>query len=478
MITVTRVVCPDRSPSRSSGGSSERSSLRRRAAIRPPRQPPERNLLEMTRRQRSLSPEAASPEAAAVLGAMSSSTRMSRRSMLSGAGALGLGAALAACGTSGSTAGTGSSAAGKPTAPADRSDSDRVVSWANWTAYLDYDDSVKTYPSLDQFQKQTGIEATYAEDIEDNETYLAKIQGQLENGQDIGKDLFVFTDYVVPRLVRSGFVQALNKKNIPNAKNLLDKLQQVSFDPGRKYSLTWQSGYTGIAYDIEQLKKLGIEIKELSDLWQPKLKGRVEVLSQYQDTIGLILLEQGVDVSAEFDDAAFDKGVAVLKQQLQNGQIRRVKGNSYLEDFNSGDALAVIGWSGDILAANAEYQAANKTDKDRYQFFLPPSGGMLWSDNMLVPITSGHKKNAEILMNYYYDPKVAAEVAAYVNYICPVKGAREVVAANSDPDVAALAESPWIFPTDADLAKVKVFRSLKPAEHDKYQAKFDSALGV
>src|SRR6185312_8871919 len=120
----------------------------------------------------------------------------------------------------------------------------------------------------------------------------------------------------------------------------------------------------------------------------------------------------------------------------------------------------------------------NNTDKDRYHFFIPPSGGMLWSDNLLIPVTSPHKKNAEILMNYYYDPKVAAEVAAYVNYICPVKGAKEAIAANPDPEVAALADSPWIFPTDADLAKVKVFRSLEAAEHDRYQQKFDAALGV
>jgi spermidine/putrescine transport system substrate-binding protein len=437
----------------------------------------QRGLLEMTRRHR----RPLSPEAAAIVAAMSSAPRsagVSRRSVLSGAGALGLGAALAACGTSGTATGTGASGRDKPQAPADRSDSDRVVHWANWTAYLDYDDSTKTYPTLEAFQKQTGIEATYAEDIEDNETYLAKIQGQLEYGQDIGRDIFVFTDYVVPRLVRSGFVQPLDKANIPNAKNLLDNLQQVGFDPGRRYSLTWQSGYTGIAYDIEQVKRLGIEITKLSDLWHPKLKGRVEVLSQYQDTIGLIMLEQGVDVSAPFEDAAFDKALAVLKEQLTNGQIRQVKGNSYLEDFNSGDALAVIGWSGDILAANAEHQEANKTDQDRYQFFLPPTGGMLWSDNLLVPVTSAHKRNAEILMNYYYDPKVAAEVAAYVNYICPVKGAKEVIATDPDPDTAALADSPWIFPTDADLAKVKVFRSLKPEEHDRYQQKFDATLGV
>lgn len=419
-----------------------------------------------------------SPEAAAVirlqqqLHAAAGRRGFSRRALMGGAGAAGVGAFLAACGT-GSTSTTASD---KPTPAADTSDQDKIVHWANWTAYLDYDEDTKSYPTLESFQEQTGIKATYSEEIEDNDSYYGKIQGQLKNGQDIGQDIVVFTDYMAARVIRQGYVQELDKANIPNAGNILDDLVDVDFDPGRNYSLTWQSGYAGIAYNKKLVEELGIEINSVSDLWNPKLKGRVEVLSELRDTIGLILLEQGVDISQSFTDEQFEAAVAVLKEQLDSGQIRQVRGNSYLEDLVPLDnpaAIAVIAWSGDILAANVENKD-NDDDPDPFEFKIPTAGGTLWSDNLLVPVGSPHKKNAEILMNYYYDPTVAAEVAAWVNYICPVKGAQDEIG-QFDP---SLEDSAYIFPTEEDLANVKVFRTLTPEEETKYTESFQKVLGA
>jgi spermidine/putrescine transport system substrate-binding protein len=391
--------------------------------------------------------------------------RLSRRSVLLGAAGL---ATLAACGTgsstpSGSGGGGGGTAPAKPSPAADRSATEKVVDWANWTLYLDYDEKTKKYPTLEAFQKQTGIKATYAEDIDDNDTYYGKIQGQLRNGQDIGKDVIVFTDWMAARCIRSGFVQKLDKSQMPNEKNLLAALQNVDFDPGRDYSLTWQSGFGVLAWNKE---KVPGGLKTVADLWKPELKGRVEVLSEMRDTIGLIMLEQGVDISKNFTSAQYETAVDELQKHIADGQIRQVKGNSYKEDLISGDALAVIGWSGDIFQINAE-------NGDKWGLTLPEAGGTLWSDNMLVPVGSPHKTNAEKLMNYYYDPKVAATVEAYVNYICPVQGAKEEME-KIDPDLAA---SPWIFPDDATLAKAKVFRTLTPDEETQYSESFQKVIG-
>jgi spermidine/putrescine transport system substrate-binding protein len=194
------------------------------------------------------------------------------------------------------------------------------------------------------------------------------------------------------------------------------------------------------------------------------------VLSEMRDTIGLIMLGQGVDISGDFTADQFGNAIDVLDKQLSSGQIRQVKGNSYKEDLISGDALAVIGWSGDITQLNAE-------NGDKWEFAIPDAGGTLWSDNMLVPIGSPHKANAEALMNYYYEPEVAAEVAAYVNYICPVKGAQEAMAASKDKDLQALAKNTSIFPTAADLEKVKVFRTLKGTEETQFSSEFQRVLG-
>lgn len=401
-----------------------------------------------------------SPEAAAIVRAQLSSGRyVSRRSLLGGAGALGIGAALAACGTGGAS----STNTGPSPAP-DTSKTDRVVNWANWTLYLDFDDKTKEYPSLEQFEKLTGIRATYDEAIEDNDTYYGKIQGQLKNGQDIGKDIVVFTDYMAGRMIRQGYAQKLDKSVIPNEKNLLKNLQNPDFDPGRNYSLTWQSGYAGLAWNKELVPG---GLKNISDLWKPELKGKVEVLSELRDTIGLIMMEQGVDIAADFTADQFGAGLEVLDKQLQAGQIRQVKGNSYKEDLISGDAVAVIGWSGDITQINFE-------EGDKWEFAVPEAGGTLWSDNLLIPIGSPHKENAETLMNYYFDPKVAAQVARYVNYICPVDGAKEAME-ELDPD---LAENVYIFPTAEDLAKVKKFRTLTPAEETEFTSQFQTVLGV
>ncbi|WP_337587574.1 polyamine ABC transporter substrate-binding protein [Crystallibacter crystallopoietes] len=336
------------------------------------------------------------------------SAQLSRRKMLMGAGGLTLAGLLAACGTGGT--GT-TSAAGGATPAEDLSDSEKVVNWANWTLYLDYDDKAQTYPSLDAFSKATGIKANYSEDIDGNDTYFGKVQGQLAAGQDIGQDIITLTDWMTARLIRLGYTQELDLANIPNSANLLENLKNVDFDPGRKHSLTWQSGFAGIAWNKEAVPG---GLRTVSDLWKPELKGRVEVLDEMRDTMGLLLLDNGVDISGQWGTAEFDSALEVLSKQISDGQIRQVKGNSYKEDLISGDALAVFAWSGDITQLNFE-------EGDKWEFALPDAGGTLWSDNMMVPIGSPHKANAEALMDYYYDPENAATVAAYVNYICPVQ---------------------------------------------------------
>jgi spermidine/putrescine transport system substrate-binding protein len=403
-----------------------------------------------------------SPEAREVLRLQ---RELSRRQVLSGAGALGLGAVLAACGT-------GSPSAGKdvrPTPATDVSDTDKVVNWANWTLYLDYDERTKTYPTLQAFSQQTGITASYAEDIDGNESYYGKVQGQLKNGQDIGKDVITLTDWMAARIIRQGYVQKLDSANIGYVrKNLLPALRNVDYDKGRNYSATWQSGYTGLAWNRAALKEATRldKLETVSDLWRPELKGRIEVLDEMRDTMQLIMLDQRVDVD-RFTAADFAKAVDELSKRLSDGQIRQVKGNSYKEDLISGDAIAVIGWSGDITQLNAD-------NGNKWAFAIPTAGGALWSDNLMVPIGSRHKKNAEILMNYYYQPEVAAEVAAHVHYICPVVGAKEAIAKNH-PE---LVDNTSIFPTEADLKRVHVFRALTPAEEKDFNTQFQKALGV
>ncbi len=387
---------------------------------------------------------------------------LSRRALLS-AGALGAGVAgLSACAPPKPPA--GGVAALK--LPKDVSSTDRIVNWANWTAYLDYDENTKTYPTLEAFIKQTGIKATYSEDIEDNDSYVSKVKPQLEAGQDIGQDIITLTDWMANRMIRDRLIQPLELIYMPNAANLLPPLKEVSFDPGRNYSLTWQSGFAGIGYDRA---RVGKDLKTLDDLFTPELKGKVVVLSEMRDTLGLIMQWQGVDIAGSWGKPEFDKALEKFDQLVSDNYIRRIKGNSYLNDLKSGNALAGIVWSGDLFILRSE------TENNNWQFTLPESGGTLWSDNMMVPITSTHRRNAETLMNYYYQPEVAAQVAAYVNYICPVVGAQQVLA-KTDPE---LAQSPFIFPSADYITQHKVqgFRALTAQEDADYSAAWAKVVG-
>jgi len=343
------------------------------------------------------------------------------------------------------------------------SDTEKVVRWANWPLYLDFDEDKKVYPSLKAFEEKFGIAATYTEDIDDNNSFYGKVQGQLAIGSDIGYDVVTPTDWMASRWIEQGYAQKFDAANIPNKTKIRTVLANVGFDPGRNYSLTWQSGFAGFGWNVQKIPK---GVRTIEDLFAPANKGRVVVLSELRDTVGIIMQYQGVDPSGDFTEDQYMNAIDFLKGKIADGFIRKVRGNSYSEDLVNGDAVAVIGWSGDLFILKSE-------NNGKFDFTIPETGGMLWSDNMLIPSTSTHKKNAETLINYYYEPAVAAEVAAYVNYICPVEEAQPELA-KIDP---ALAESPFIFPDEATLAKVKVFRALSADEQTKYQAAFDEAIG-
>ena len=400
-------------------------------------------------------------EAAVQIAGLAKSS-LSRRRLLQAAGIGGVAIAATACGASGSDAGTATGAPSAATA-ADLSDTDKTANWSNWPLYLDINDETGEYPTLKAFQDANGIAVTYTEDVNDNNEFYAKVRTQLEQGQDIGRDLVVLTDWMAALWIENGYAQKLDKANIPNGKNLIPRLADVAFDKSRDYSLPWQSGFGGLGYNKSALKDaLGSDkMTTLDQLFDPKLKGRITVLSEMRDTMGCIMAWQGNNPS-DFTDDQFSQAIEELTKQVDSGQIRQVTGNDYIASLESGDVIAVIGWSGDLFALGEDFG-----------FEIPESGGMLWTDNMLIPALAAHKKNAEMIMNYYYDPKVAAEVAAYVNYICPVEGAKAEME-KIDP---ALAASEFIFPSAATLDRTYVFKALTPEQGDRYEREFQTAIG-
>jgi len=369
-------------------------------------------------------------------------SRVSRRSVLAGAGAVGAGSLLAACGGGGG--------------------SDADVRWGNWTLYLDYDSDAKVYPTLEDFISETGINVKYLEDYNDNDEFYGKVQGQLKLNKDIGYDLICPTDWMAARYIRLGYAQKLDKANIPNSKNIIDSLASVPYDTGRDYSLTWQGIMGGFTWNKDKIPN---GVRTLDDLFAPANKGKIEVLSELRDTVGVIMMAQGVDIS-KFTADQYYNAIDFLEKKISDGFIRQVKGNDYKEDLISGDCVAVIGWSGDAFQLAAE-------NDGKFDFAIPESGGTISADNFIIPSTAQNKDKVEQLINYYYDPVVAAKVAAYVNYITPVKGAQEAMA-DVDP---SLVDNELIFPSAATQSKLQVFRALTPAEETEFTDAFQKASG-
>ncbi|AWT45795.1 MULTISPECIES: polyamine ABC transporter substrate-binding protein [Streptomyces] len=388
---------------------------------------------------------------------------LTRRSLLraSAGGALTLGGlgALSACGipAAGKTAGG--------TSAEDHSATEKTVGFSNWTEYMDVDDSGKHHPTLDAFTKRTGIKVKYTEDINDNNEFFGKIKPQLAAGQDTGRDLIVLTDWLAARLIRLGWVQKLDPSHLPHAfANLSPQFRTPDWDPGRAYSYPWQGISTVIAYNKKALD--GVEVKSVSDLLDnPKLKGRVGFLTEMRDTMGMTLLDMGKD-PGRFTDDDYDAAIARLQKGVDKGQIRRFTGNDYTSDLTKGDLAACLAWAGDVVQL--------KADSPDVDFVIPDSGYLTSSDNLCVPNKARHKTNAERLIDYYYEPPVAAQLAAYINYVCPVDGVKDELA-KIDKDAAA---NPLILPDKAMQARSRSFRSLSQQEETAYETKFAKLTGA
>jgi len=357
---------------------------------------------------------------------------------------------LAACGGSGKKAAATAASSSHKLA--------KTLRFSNWTLYMDTNNKKHTHPTLLQFQQKYGVQVQYTEDINDNASFFGKIQGPLSRGQSIDRDLIVMTDNsrYPSLLIKKGWVEKLDKNAIPNIKNLQPALQHPNWDPNRDYSLPWQSGMTGIAFN----DKLSDPVLSIDDLFgNPKLKGKITCLNEMADALSLVMLSNGDDPS-NVTDKTFNRAIAKIKKAVDSKQIRQFTGNDYAPPLAKGDLAAAMSWSGDIA------QIGNK----HIHWNLATDGGDIWTDNMLIP-KGANVYTASVYMNFAYDPKIAAQIEGGdpktgdtgVYYICPVVGAREVLLKKQP----AIAKNALIFPTKKMLDNVHIFDA-KALNNQKY----------
>jgi spermidine/putrescine transport system substrate-binding protein len=343
----------------------------------------------------------------------------------------------------------------------DRSEEEKELVFSNWPLYID--EKGKSYPTLEDFEDQTGIAVTYNTDVNDNNQFFAKVRNQLGACEPTDRDIIVLTDWMAARMVGLGWIQELDMGAMPNVEaNLTESLRDPSWDPDRKHSVPWQSGLTGIAYNAKYTGEVS-SFEEL--LTRSDLKGKVTLLSEMGDTMGFMLKLVGADPN-DFSDDEWQEALDRLSEVVDSGQIRQFTGNDYTRGLANGDIVACEAWSGDIIAM--------QYDDENIKFVAPTEGLSLWSDNMLVPNRAEHKANAQELMNYYYDPEVAARLAAWVNYICPVEGAEEAME-KVDP---SLVGNPLIFPTPEDLENTFAFMTVDTKTREEFDKEFNQVIGA
>jgi spermidine/putrescine transport system substrate-binding protein len=386
-------------------------------------------------------------------------TPLTRRELLeraaAGGAVLSLPGLLAACG------GGGDEESGATTGTATSQELASTLRFSNWTLYIDSDP--KKPGTLAKFTKKTGVDVSYYEDINDNASYFGKIQGPLSQGRSIDRDIIVLTDNsrFPGLLIDKGWAEKLDRSAIPNFKNLQDSLLHPSFDPNREYSMPWQSGMTGIATNKNVTG--GKAVTTVADVLEnPAYKGKVTLLTEMADTMSLVMLANGDDPT-NVDEASFTKAYDRIKKAVDSGQIRQFTGNDYTGPLTKGDLACCFSWSGDVVQLTA--------DNDNLEWNLPDSGGDIWTDNMLIP-TGGDVYTASTYMNFVYDPKIAAQIALWVNYVTPVKGAKEE-AAKIDPEVAA---NTLIFPDAETLENVAIFDA-KALNNQDYIERWNTLIG-
>jgi spermidine/putrescine transport system substrate-binding protein len=384
--------------------------------------------------------------------------RVSRRQLVTRLGAAGLtlssaGTLLAACGGVKGTAkkpGETKQTASHAKVPI------KELDFSNWPLYIDkkvLKDFEKKYP---------GSNVKYTEEINDNDEFFGKVRQQLQAGDSLKRDIVVLTDPMATRWVQSGWLEPKDKNNIPNEKNLVANLQHPKFDPDRKFTLPWQSGMSAIGYNPE---KTGRKLTSINDLFDPKFKGKVTMFQDPHDSAALMILASG----KKTEDATIDDvlaGIDKIDQENKKGQIRRFTGNDYTTDLVKGNVWVAVAYSGDVF----QLQKQNP----KLQFVIPDEGAVIWTDNMMMPQKPPHPYAAETMMNYVYDPKVAAKIAAYVNYVTPVEGAQAEIE-KIDPK---LANNQLIFPSAATRSKLHPYVTLTQAEERQMNEAMQKVIGA
>ena len=400
------------------------------------------------------------------------SPRVSRRDALRLGGVSALGMALAACGiTNGAQSTPSGGASGDAEAYWSKQSPTDALNYSNGVLYIDVNPNDKSdHPSIDLFTKQTGIKVNYQEIEQSNQSTFATVQPLLAAGQYCGYDIIeIGSGLYLNKLILLGYLTPLDQTMMTNFYKYASPLvKNPSYDPGNKYSMAWQSGMTGLAYDP---KLTGRPITSWKDLMDPAFKGKIGMLADIQDLPNSALCAIGVNpvksTQADWADAAL-----WLTKLRDAGQVRKYYEQDYITALSKGDVWISMAWSGDIFSANNSGASL--------EFVIPSEGCPIWTDTMAIPKGATNAVSAMKWMDFVYQPAIAAMIAESINYITPVPDAAQQILldagklSGSDKSaMSSLATSPLTFPKPADYSRLFAYRVLTNAEEKAWTALFE-----
>ena len=336
--------------------------------------------------------------------------------------------------------------------------------FANWPLYIDR--TKDGSPTLDAFSEKYGITVDYRPVIQDNASFFAQISPVLQAGQSTGYDMVVISNgWQLTQMIKNKWLIPLDHSRMPNFKRYAaQSVRNPNYDPGNEFTVAWQSGITGIAYDTDNIDR---EITTVKDLWDPAFKGKVGMMADDTELGSVGMLALGIDPKTS-TPADWESAADLLRKQRDEGIVRQYYDQSYIKALQQGDTWISMAWSGDVFQAQL-------SGSKNLKFVIPDEGVMFWQDNCMIPLHAAHPVDAMLWIDYFYRPKVQASIEDWVNYVCPVPDAQPIIAgALDDPTVA---DSPLVFPTPAMESSFVAYYDPKGVEdQEKWTSIFDPII--
>ncbi len=308
------------------------------------------------------------------------------------------------------------------TACGKKSENGKVVVY-NWGEYIDPD-------TLEQFEKETGIEVVYDE-FETNELMFPKVAAGATT-----YDVICPSDYMVDKMINAGLLQELDFDKIPNAKKNIGAqywAQSDQFDPGNKYSVPYCWGTVGILYNKTMVDE---EIDSWNVLWDPKYSGQILMQDSVRDLFAVGLAKNGYSINSTNEDELQKAKQDLIDQKplVQAYVIDEVR------DKMIGNEAAI----GVIYSGEAIYTQRENSD---LEYVIPKEGTNVWIDNWVIPANAENVENAHKFIDFMCREDIALKNFEYITYSTPNEAAQKLI---EDEDIK---NSPIAFP---DLSKYKL----------------------